>query len=190
MRLRSKLATQLLFLALPAFPVLANDRDEIYASSLRCARITDDRLWLDCYYGAAQPMRSHLGLPPAPAAQIKLIPQNVLPNSAATAATPNPLIVVPPPIPQDKSGTFGNLFGDAKPVVSSLRMSNYSFGAGGAFVVTLEDGEVWQQVNLNNIAKWNRPPSTYVISVFPGVLGSFDLRVNGQHGLYKVRRVR
>src|SRR5262249_2597632 len=34
--------------------------------------IGDDRQWLDCYYGAAQPIRALLGLPPAPDLQQKL----------------------------------------------------------------------------------------------------------------------
>ncbi len=50
----------------------ARTRDEVLAGTFRCAVIGDSRLWLDCYYGAAQPLRAALGLPPAPPGQLKL----------------------------------------------------------------------------------------------------------------------
>ena len=45
---------------------LADSRDDVISGLTRCAALTDDRQWLDCYYGAAQPMRAWLGLSPAP----------------------------------------------------------------------------------------------------------------------------
>lgn len=59
----------LLLLALPA---AARPRDDALAGAFRCAVIGDARAWLDCYYGAAQPVRAGLGLAPATAAQVKL----------------------------------------------------------------------------------------------------------------------
>jgi len=55
-----------------AAPAEARPRDDALAGSFRCAVIADSRAWLDCYYGAAQPMRAALGLTPALAAQVKL----------------------------------------------------------------------------------------------------------------------
>jgi hypothetical protein len=50
----------------------ARPRDEVMIGAYRCAAIASTRVWLDCYYGAAQPQRAQLGLIPAPAAQTKL----------------------------------------------------------------------------------------------------------------------
>lgn len=52
----------------------ASPRDQVRARSLRCDGITDERSWLNCYYGAAQPVRAELGLLPAPASQQSLVP--------------------------------------------------------------------------------------------------------------------
>jgi len=52
----------------------ATPRDRVKAASARCDAISDERTWLDCYYGAAQPVRGELGLAPASAAQQKLVP--------------------------------------------------------------------------------------------------------------------
>ena len=51
----------------------ADTREDVVAGLTRCAALTDDRQWLDCYYGAAQPMRAWLGLSPAPQSQLKLL---------------------------------------------------------------------------------------------------------------------
>lgn len=52
----------------------ASPRSEVRARSLRCDSIADERSWLNCYYGAAQPVRGELGLLPAPASQQSLVP--------------------------------------------------------------------------------------------------------------------
>ena len=59
-------------LLLAALPAEARPRDDALAGAFRCSVIGDARQWLDCYYGAAQPVRAGLGLAPATAAQVKL----------------------------------------------------------------------------------------------------------------------
>lgn len=55
-----------------AAPAAARPRDDALAGAFRCAVIGEARQWLDCYYGAAQPVRAGLGLAPALAAQMRL----------------------------------------------------------------------------------------------------------------------
>lgn len=55
-----------------AAPAAARPRDDALAGAFRCAVIGEARAWLDCYYGAAQPVRAGLGLAPALAAQLRL----------------------------------------------------------------------------------------------------------------------
>ncbi len=52
----------------------ANPRQQARARSTRCDSVADDRAWLNCYYGAVQPVRAELGLPPAPQSQQVLVP--------------------------------------------------------------------------------------------------------------------
>jgi len=54
-------------------PVQARTRDAVMASAFRCAAIGNARTWLDCYYGAAQPQRQAIGLPPALPEQLRLV---------------------------------------------------------------------------------------------------------------------
>ena len=55
---------------LAALPAQARPRDEALSGAFRCAVIADSRQWLDCYYGAAQPVRAALGMPSALAGQV------------------------------------------------------------------------------------------------------------------------
>jgi hypothetical protein len=64
------LAAALLVLA--AQPLLARSRDDVLSGMFHCAAIGDTRVWLDCFYGAAQPVRAELGLPAAPPGQVRL----------------------------------------------------------------------------------------------------------------------
>ena len=41
-----------------AAPAQARPRDEALSGAFRCAVIADSHQWLDCYYGAAQPVRA------------------------------------------------------------------------------------------------------------------------------------
>ena len=81
-------------LSVLAGPALADARQDVLSATQRCGGIADDRTWLDCYYGAAQPLRAQLGLPAAPAAQLRLVPQGV---AAAPAYIPQPAYMAPPP---------------------------------------------------------------------------------------------
>jgi hypothetical protein len=53
-------------------PAMGRPRDDAMAGAYRCASIAASRTWLDCYYGAAQPVRGVLGIMPAPANQVAL----------------------------------------------------------------------------------------------------------------------
>lgn len=64
----------MLFAGLPVGTAVAGARDDVKAGAARCDSISDDHTWLNCYYGAAQPVRAELGLPPAPDSQQHLVP--------------------------------------------------------------------------------------------------------------------
>jgi hypothetical protein len=169
-----------LFLTGMAGLVQASPRDDMLAGMSRCAAISDDRTYLDCIYGAAQPMRAELGLPPAPASQTRLVPA----ASPATAA----LKPAPPP---DQRGVLDRIFASGTVVAPPQAMKSYSLDAGGHFTVTLTNGQVWRQAEGDtNLAHWNRSASDYAAMVETGAAGDFNMEVTGEVGLYKVTRVR
>jgi len=71
----------------------------------------------------------------------------------------------------------------------AARMQSYSFNKYGGFIVTLEDGQVWQQLSGDtDIARWNKPPQNYEVRISRGLLGSYNLQVHNLPGVFKVRR--
>lgn len=171
----------------------ADTRDDVLSGIQRCGVIHDDRTWLDCLYGAEQPMRAHLGLQPAPEFQQRLVPSgpamplSSMPEAPAMASTP-PRSANPP---RRKTGFFANLLGETQPTAVS-HMASYRYEKNGAFVITLENGQQWRQVDVDGgmRASWLRPPSTYTVTVTQGAFGSYSLRTDDSPNIYKVEMVR
>ncbi|MGZ5921233.1 MAG: hypothetical protein ACXWLT_05660 [Rhizomicrobium sp.] len=174
----------LTLLTAPAAAASDPTRDDVMLNLQRCSGITDNRTWLNCFYGAAQPMRAQLGLPPAPDAQVNLVK-----NAPLT----------PPPMKSasDKdSGWLG--IGNLNPFSSSdddfssgtTRLAAYNFGKDGLFTATLADGEVWKQSPYDDIrAHWGDQPASYIVIVTADMMGSHTMRVKGDHN-YRVLRVK
>ena len=177
--------------ALTPAAALADAREDVIAGVTRCAALTDDRQWLDCYYGAAQPLRAQLGLSPAPQAQIQLLANQsrtasaALPNTTARAA----VRTGPPPMPK-RSGIFA-VFSGAD-LVNNAPLSAYDF-KNGAVIVTLNDGQVWAQTEEDAIkrpVRWRQPANSMRVSISQGAMGTFNLVVGDENRSYKVKRIR
>jgi hypothetical protein len=227
----------------------ARPRDDALSGAFRCATIADSRMWLDCYYGAAQPVRASLGMAPALAAQLKLaasppsggvprdeavrdevmsgaancirvaaerpwldcyyaaaLPMRVQLGLAAPQALPKPVPVPapqlasaaparpagPPPMPRS-AGLFAVMFDDVKPIVHSMPMQSYTMSKEGTFTVTLIDGQVWQQADEDQVyhpARWRKQASEMLVTIAPGVMHTFNMKVTGESRSYKVRRIK
>ena len=170
----------------PAFVshVMADPRDDVRAASARCDIIVDVRTWLDCYYGAAQPLRSQLGLSPAPAAQ-----QMLVPASGSAAARPSP--TQSNMEPAAKPGFFGRLITHTEEKTEApTRMIAYKFENGGFFVVKLANGETWKQINGDSaLANWHDRAENYTVTILPAQqLGIRQLKVGKE--IYQVEQVR
>ena len=160
-------------------------RDEVVSAAAACMRVTDDRPWLDCYYAAAMPMRAELGLSMPRTASIAAPPPQ-------PASLPPVRPAGPPPMPH-RTGLFEGMFSTIKPVVSDMPMKSFVLDSKGAFTVTLVDGEVWQQLDEDQIyhpADWRKPASEMRVTISPDVMHTYVLIVAGENRMHKVRRIR
>jgi hypothetical protein len=213
---------------------MARPRDEVMINAYGCAGHASARIWLDCYYGAAQPERAALGLAPAPSAQVQLVrvpsapgvPQDIAVRDAVIVAAArcgslaterswldcyyaaaNPMrellglsvpggMPAPPPdsktmpvVSHRKSGLLALVFG-AHDIAVVSHIADYNFDRNGIFTVTLENGEVWQQLDGDSFfAHWSKEPHNYAVTITNGAFKSFNLTVKGSPASYKVRRV-
>jgi hypothetical protein len=159
-------------------PALADTRDDVWAGMQRCQVIADDRAWLDCLYGAKQPMRMKLGLSPAPDFQQRLVP----PPASPSSMNPGARKAAPPP--RRHASFFQILTGSAAPVtVSPLAAVQYD--SQGAFILTLQNGQVWHQVDTD-AGKKLRLTVGAKVTVKPGALGSYNLQMDDRPTVYKV----
>jgi len=154
--------------------VWADTRQDIIENATRCRALEDDRQWLDCFYGSAQPMRARLGLPSAPEAQIRL--SGAVP--AKSDSTRQNYGLAMPQAPQ--------------PAHVSAKLTTFTLDSHGLFTVALANGQVWRQLSGDTtVAHWNPSKSTqYVIMISSGALGSYNLQVQGQPERFKVERLR
>ena len=159
----------------------ADTRGDVLSGIARCGAIADDHTWLNCIYGAAQPMRGQLGLPPAPPAQTSLVP---------TASAPSPRFSSPAPTvaaPKESGGFFSRILG-GEAIITAMPLSSYQFDSQGFFIITLANGQVWEQRD-GPLVHWRGAASQYLVSISKGAVGSFNLTVAHEGAQYKVRPV-
>ena len=174
--MKTHLLALALLLIMPPLTAQAGPREDSHAGIARCDQLSDDHAWLDCVYGAVQPMRSRLGLSPAPDFQQRLATGTS--SSPASRAVTRPVAMAP-----------------AAPIRKSddkwVHMAAYSFDRRGMFTVTLPDGTVWQQQEDDvNFAHWKEPASRYTVSVGEGIAGHGTLELRNDGNQYLVRRIR
>lgn len=206
---------------------MARPQDEVLSQAFKCAAIGDLRTWLDCYYGAAQPMRSAIGLAPVPAAQFRLVtspPAGTVPTQeadirdsvlrsaldcnriaagrewldcfyAAAESVRTRLGLASQFKSSAKAAAPASQFGlpsksAPAPNAISARMISYAFNKDHRFTVTLDNGQVWQQIEGDDVlANWSGSPRKYSVAIARGLFGSYNLRVLKNGGLYRVRRL-
>jgi hypothetical protein len=177
-------ALALCALAAATLPGLAGTREDVLSGAVRCGGIANDRAWLDCYYGAAQPMRAQLGLVPAPVAQTRLVPGG---SPAPASATQMPAAT---PARPSGGGIFSNFFG-GNLLADNVAASAVMFDTHGFFTVTLANGEVWrQEQGDSSFANRRKAGPRTLVTIRQGALGSANLKFQGDDTVYKVRRLR
>jgi hypothetical protein len=85
-------------------------------------------------------------------------------------------------VPRRKASFMQILTGSAVPVAVSP-LASVEYDANNAFLVTLQNGQTWHQVNTDGVQKARLKPGTKV-TIRPGALGSYNLQTEDH--TYKV----
>jgi hypothetical protein len=181
-----------------ASQAFAASRDDVLEAFGKCAAVSDDKARLACYDALAPHAKEALATPP----------------TALSADRPPTKEEQESWFGFDLSGLFGSSpaqqtspqqFGSdqlpethareqgIKQEVDSITagVTEYSYTPFGKFVVFLDNGQVWRQVQgdadratFHKIAKDNK------VTITRGLIGSYNLMINGSEKVFKADRVK
>lgn len=200
MKMRVIAVTTAGFLTIVAGQALAGPRDDVLEAMGKCTTLTDDKARLACYDAAAPRLRDALNQPPETLAHP---PTEEEQKSWFGFNIGNWFNGNAPPEAQTKPGEFGGENLPAKPAPSesaaaspqpveinsiTATVTEYSFNPFGKFIVFLDNGQVWKEIDTGTAHFIKGGPNT--VRIERGMLGSYNLYVNDSNKLFKVTRVK
>ena len=181
----------------------------------RCAAVPDAKERLACFDGIAAQLKSGVALPPAVAGSPSVSEVPAAP--AAVAPAPQAAQAAPPP--QKNSGSWYDptqWFGKDDQLPASNNPADFgaeavrqpanpaapqplqeitahvtsaNMNAFGRFTVVLDNGQIWRQLDSDTgTARFGKTGGD-TVTISRGMLGSYNLVVDGRAKLYKVKRV-
>jgi hypothetical protein len=177
---------------------LAGPRDDVLARVRECGSLADDAAWLECYRAAAAPMAAAIAARGASAPAAVPAPATMPVPATTPAAAPKA---------ETASAGFGIINRESNPLTApaealhppreaaasdhiTAHLLRYSFTSQNYFVLVLDNGQVWQQINGDDeFAVLRQPASQYQVTIRHGLFGSYNLTISGTPGLYRVRRI-
>ncbi|HSM96906.1 MAG TPA: hypothetical protein VLT91_12735 [Rhizomicrobium sp.] len=203
MKMRTIAVTTAGFLAVILGPAQAGPRDDVLAAMGKCAQVTDDKARLACYDGVAPRLRDALNAPPE---KLDHPPTKEEQESwfgfnlgnwfggatpPAAQTTPGQFGADKIPVPTPPSGAGSESAAAAAPQeIDSITatVTDYSFNPFGKFIVFLDNGQVWREID-SDPAHFSKG-STNTVTIERGMLGSYNLHINDGNHTYKVTRVK
>jgi hypothetical protein len=182
-------------LCLPA-AALADSRDDVLEALGKCAAIADDKGRLACYDTLSPRAKDVLAVPPETLAHPPTKEEQEtwfgfdiggLFGRGQKQTTPQQFgsESVPPPPAQPGE--------PPKEEVESIAagVTEYSFTPFGKFIVFLDNGQIWRQIEGDaDQAHFSKVATDNKVTIERGMLGSYNMLINGGEHVYKVRRVK
>ena len=197
------------FALLAAADANADPRDDALSAMLRCSGIADRAQRLACYDSASArapgalntapnpaPMMANAVPPPAPA----IAPRKKRSNGFMDRlfGSGGPKRAPQTTVAQFGSESIANGGQHAYPIAMdgdridqiSARVVSYQFNQ-GYVIVSLDNGQVWQQTaDGNPVGRLSRPALAYSAVISRGGAGSYDMKLSGVGRTIAVRRIR
>ncbi|SRR5665213_1077394 len=196
MNLRAIPVTTLMILAVSAGAALAAPRDEVLEALGKCSVLTDDKARLSCYDALAPHVRDALNIPPESLSRPPTADEQKswfgfdlagLFGSAPAQQT------TPQQFGAENTSTTHQKEAVAEQEVDSISadITDYSLTPFGKFVVFLDNGQVWKQIQGDtDKAHFLSKATDNKVTIDRGALGSYNLMLNDSAKTYKVTRVK
>ena len=190
MILRSMAAGAAGFLILCA--AQAAPEDGLASEVIGCSALPDGSAQLACYNRIAARLKASVSpqtsIAPAPAVQASPAPQAPAQLQAVASSTPRPVLGTP-----EDFGKEGLRFQAEMPAeldhitarVATVTVNYFHF-----FTVTLDNGQVWRQVDGDTRVARFKNDRTEIVTITRGFLDSFHLAIQGAWGDYEVKRIK
>ena len=205
MKMRTIAVTTAGLLAVLSGTAQAGPRDDVLAAMGKCATLTDDKDRLACYDGLAPRLRDALNVPPPTLDHPPTKEEqqswfgfnvgnwfgNSTPPAAQTTAGQFGADKIPAPPPPPAVANAGEGATPPQPEeIDSITatVTDYSFNPFGKFIVFLDNGQVWREID-SDAAHFNKG-GTNTVTIERGMLGSYNLHINDGNHTYKVTRVK
>jgi hypothetical protein len=204
MNSRALLTGSLVAFGLLAAPAAAGPRDDVLDAMNKCVAITDNTARLACYDALQPQLQAALSAPPPVAAVAP--PQQTAQDQGTSLFG---LHLWGGETPQTKPSEFGNDHlpaekrAEAAPAAAApvpqiqeidsitMKLTDYATTASGRFIVFLDNGQVWQQVEGDTAkARFMKPASANTVTITRAFMGSYALRLNDLNATFKVKRMK
>jgi hypothetical protein len=182
-------------------PALAGPRDDVLQAIGKCAAIGEDKARLACYDQVAPQVKSALATPPTEVATNKP-PTKEQQESwfgfdlGGLFGSDHPAQTKPESFGEentDKAKEEHDKVQDEGLVLNSISagVTEVAFTPFGKFIVFLDNGQVWRQIEGDSDhARFKSKPTDNKVTISRGFLGSYSLTVNDSAKVYKVSRVK
>jgi hypothetical protein len=180
----------------------AGPREDLVDGVAKCATVTDNTARLACYDALTPVVKAAEAAPPAPSPPAPTAsaapgdatpwydPFHVFGTSPSQQVRPEQFgaenLAPPPPPPGQPAAA------PAEPLALdniTAGVSDYSFNPFGKFVVFLDNGQIWRQLDGDG-GKAHFKPGKNAITISRGILDTYDLTVNDGVATFKVKRVK
>lgn len=199
MNLRHFLAGSAVFLALSGAAWAAEGSDVLLRAFDTCAAVTDGTARLACYDRLAPRVKDALAEPPQSVATAH--PPTVeeqkswfgfdigdlFGTSPATQTTPQQFGA------ENTAAVKARQESQKPKQIESITagVTEYAYTPFGKFIVFLDNGQVWRQIpGDSDHAYFARKASDNTVRLSRGLLGSYQLQINGSERVYKVTRIK
>ncbi len=200
--------------ALMAIPAMAQagPREDVVDSLVKCTYLQSDAARLACFDHDTPALRAAAKTPSAGQPAMEAAPEPAEPPKATALAAPPPAALLAPkePPPEQSGGSWfaalnplAGIGAPPKPTAKqmayqpigeeilpiTIAVKEFYVPLGGAFMVTLANGQVWRAVHGYTVPPKFQEGQTNLVSIDHAMLGGHNLSLYGSSTLYKVERV-
>lgn len=177
----------------------AGPREDLIDGMAKCATIADNTAQLACFDALAPQLKAAQAAPSAPEpqppadARAWYDPGRIFGTSPSQQTTPQQFgseNLTPPAPPPPKPGEPAPAAAPQALESITAKVSDYALNPYGRITVFLDNGQIWQQLDGDTDRAYMHRSGGNTVEISRGIIGSYNMVVNGSGMALKVRRIK